>query len=125
MGDIIGIHDGVGMTTGGWFSKDLCLNVSNDATTLLRLDWWVANIPLRDRFHRLFDLSANQLSTVADMFDLGWGEGGEAWKWMRRLWAWEEELVRECIALLLTVSLQVDIHDVFDLGPFSRCWVFG
>jgi len=38
----------------------------------------------------------------------GGGEGGEARKWRRKLWAWEEELVEECRTLLLTVSLQVD-----------------
>jgi len=26
-------------------------------------------------------------------FLLGWGEGGDAWKWRRRLLAWEEKLV--------------------------------
>jgi len=27
------------------------------------------------------------------MYSLGWGEDGEAWKWRRRLSAWEEEKV--------------------------------
>jgi len=51
------------------------------------------------------------------MFSLGWGEGGEAWKWRTTLWAWEEEMVEKCRALLLTVSLQVDIHDVWSWDP--------
>jgi hypothetical protein len=42
------------------------------------------------------------------MFELGWG--GEAWKWRRKLWAWEEEMVVECRSLLLSVMLQVDIR---------------
>ena len=37
------------------------------------------------------------------MFARGWSEGVEAWKWRRRLWAWEEEMVVECRNLLLTV----------------------
>jgi hypothetical protein len=45
---------------------------------------------MSDRFHWLFDLSENRSITVADMFDLGWGFGGEAWKWRRSLFAWEE-----------------------------------
>lgn len=47
------------------------------------------------------------------MFDLGWDEGGEAWKRRRRLWAWEEELLGECRLLLLTVVLQVSGNDLF------------
>ncbi|GAU23836.1 hypothetical protein TSUD_379980 [Trifolium subterraneum] len=31
---------------------------------------------------------------------------GEAWKWRRRLYAWEEELVVECVARLANVVLQ-------------------
>jgi hypothetical protein len=38
-------------------------------------------------------------------------EGGETWKWRRRLWAWEEEMVVECMNLLLIVMLQVDTDD--------------
>ncbi|XP_024640624.1 uncharacterized protein [Medicago truncatula] len=37
--------------------------------------------------------------------------GGEALRWRRRLWAREEELVEECRALLLTVSLQESVTD--------------
>jgi len=40
------------------------------------------------------------------MFLLGVEDGGGAWQWRRRLWAWEEDLVEECRVLLLTVSLQ-------------------
>ena len=35
-----------------------------------------------------------------------WGVGGGAWVWMRRLFAWEEECVRECCALLHDIVLQ-------------------
>ena len=51
-------------------------------------------------FGRLFDLATTQLITVADMFELGWEEGGEAWRWRRRLWAWEEDMLAECRQLL-------------------------
>jgi hypothetical protein len=47
------------------------------------------------------------------MYALGWDEEGEAWKWRRRLWVWEEELVEECRTLLLIVSLQENINDVW------------
>ncbi|GAU19616.1 hypothetical protein TSUD_383110 [Trifolium subterraneum] len=45
------------------------------------------------------------------MFAAGWGVGGEAWKWRRRLFAWEEELVAGYIARLSNVSLQTGVPD--------------
>ncbi|XP_024626847.1 uncharacterized protein [Medicago truncatula] len=48
---------------------------------------------------------------MAEMANLGWGEGGEAWGWQRRLLAWEEESVRECSAMLSNVVLQDHIQD--------------
>jgi len=65
-------------------------------------------------FSHLFDLATNKLSTVADMFALGWEEGGEVRSWRRRLWAWEEELVVECRHLLNDVVLQSNIFDRWD-----------
>jgi len=47
---------------------------------------WLGGTPLCVQFMRLFDLVENKSSTVADMFSLRWGEGGEAWKWWRRSW---------------------------------------
>lgn len=40
---------------------------------------------------------------------LGVEEGGEAWQWRRRLWDWEEDLVRECRLPLSDIILQVSI----------------
>ncbi|RHN58969.1 hypothetical protein MtrunA17_Chr4g0008161 [Medicago truncatula] len=39
------------------------------------------------------------------------GEGGEAWKWIQMLFAWEEEILGECCALFHDVLLQVDVSD--------------
>ncbi|KAK2430592.1 hypothetical protein QL285_028912 [Trifolium repens] len=40
-----------------------------------------------------------------------------AWEWRRHLWAWEEELLRECQALLLPVILQVASPDRWQWRP--------
>lgn len=66
---------------------------------------------LKDKFNRLFYLSDNKLTTEADMFLLGCGDGGEAWKCCRRLLAWEEELGRECCELLLPIVLHADMNE--------------
>jgi len=78
------------------------------------LDRWVGDVHLSDRFHHLYDLSEYKSIIVAEMFARGWDEGGDAWKWRRRLWVWEEEMLEECHNLLLTiVLLQVDLDDVW------------
>jgi len=45
------------------------------------------------------------------MYSLEWGEEGEAWKWRRRLFAWEEEKVRECCDILTNIVLQPNHSD--------------
>lgn len=37
---------------------------------------------------RLFELAENKSITMAKLFSLG-VERGDAWRWRRRLWAWE------------------------------------
>jgi len=51
------------------------------------------------------DLSVDKGVTVDVMASRGWGVGGGAWVWRRRLFAWEEECVRECCALLHDIVL--------------------
>ena len=51
------------------------------------------------------------------MCSLGWGGGGEAWVWRRRLLVEEEELVGECMTLLSDVSVQDSIIDVWQWRP--------
>lgn len=63
------------------------------------------------RFRNRYDLSVNKNCLVEEMFSLGVEEGGETWQWRRRLWDWEEDLVRECRLLLSHVVLHFSISD--------------
>lgn len=38
---------------------------------------------------------------------------GDGWRWRRRLWVWEENLLEECRALLFDVSLFPNVSDVW------------
>jgi len=114
---IASIQDGDGLVSDGWFSDNLSLNVGNGANTLFWLDRWVGKVHTCVRFRRLYDLSDNKLAIVAQMSGWGWNEGGEAWKWRRRLWAWEEALVVECTNILSNVILQVDSEDSWRSTP--------
>jgi len=65
----------------------------------------------------LFDLSIHKDLSVGEMYTLSWGEDGEAWRWRRRLLAWEEELVVEIRNLLTNVTLQDTVSDVWLWRP--------
>lgn len=77
----------------------------------------MGNVPLCQRFSRLFNLAENKLVSVAIMFSLGWEEGGVAWQWRRCLWAWEDELLVKCRTLLSNVLLQPTVSDVWQWHP--------
>ncbi|XP_024634413.1 uncharacterized protein [Medicago truncatula] len=70
-------------------------------------------VPFRVRFRRLFDLAIDKSCTVAHMFSSGWDVGGVGWRWSRRLWVWEEEMLGECTILLRNVSLQIGVRDTW------------
>ena len=83
--------------------------LGDGSNTYFWFDRWVGDVPFCTRFARLFDLTMNKLSTVVDMCALGWEDGGDAWSWRRRLWAWEEEMVEECMHFFL-LSKERDRH---------------
>jgi len=51
------------------------------------------------------------------MHILGWEERGEAWRWRRRLWVWEEEMLAECRNFINGFIVQSDIHDRWQWDP--------
>ena len=105
------IKDGVGENEGGWFAERVSKVLGDGKNTYFWLDRWVGEVPLCRRFARLFDITTNKLSTVAEMHDRDGEDGGEEWNWRRRLWVWEEELVEECRTLLTNVVLQQNVSD--------------
>ncbi|CAJ2646720.1 unnamed protein product [Trifolium pratense] len=115
--EVARIREGVGESEGSWFGEHVLRRVGNGSDTLFWTDPWVDGISLRERFGRLFVLAETKSHTVAEMFVLGWGRGGEAWKWRRQLRAWEEELLGECQSLLLDISLQDQTSDRWQWSP--------
>jgi len=105
------VWEGVGEGVGRWFDDNTRRVIGDGRDTLFWYDTWVGEMPLRVRFPRLFDLVVVKECTVEEMWRLGWGEGGEAWVWRRRLLAWEEESVRECSVLLHNIVLQDEVND--------------
>jgi len=83
--EVVSIRDGIGSGGDGWFKDCVARRVGDGENTLFWHDRWCSEAPFRDRFSRLFDLALNKSITVKEMFVLGWGVGGEAWRWRRRL----------------------------------------
>ncbi|KEH23450.1 hypothetical protein MTR_7g081765 [Medicago truncatula] len=81
--------------------------------TLFWHDIWVGDIPLKIKFSRLYDLALNKESLVVDMMRILGADGEGGGMWRRRLLAWEEESVRECVVLFHNVVLQENVHDVW------------
>jgi hypothetical protein len=75
--EILRIQDGVREAAEReWFEEGVVRRVGNGMETLFWSDPWLGGVPLGERFQRLFDSSLHRACTVAEMWDLGWGEGG-------------------------------------------------
>ena len=85
--------------------------MGNGKQTLFWSDVWMGGLSIREMFSRLYDFSLFKDKSVFYMCQLGWEEEGEAWRWRRRLFAREEEVVVELTLLLHNVILQVDNDD--------------
>ncbi|KAK2419086.1 hypothetical protein QL285_041219 [Trifolium repens] len=95
----------------GWFAEGVERRVGDGAETFFWSNPWLGCVPFCVRFRRLYDLSLHRSCTVAEMSELGWGEGGAAWAWRRQLWVWEEELLGEFRSVLANSVLQPDVID--------------
>ncbi|CAJ2630732.1 unnamed protein product [Trifolium pratense] len=115
--EISHIRDGGSELGGRWFQEQIVKRVGDGSDTFFWTDPWVDEIPLCQRFGRLFELAETKSRTVAEMFASGWGEGGEAWVWRRQLRAWEEEMLRECQSLFLNMLLQAHSIDRWQWRP--------
>jgi len=92
----------------GWFDDNLIRGVWNGTRTV-----FFGRIYGQVMFPSMLGLgdSYTRELTVAEMCQLGWGEGGDAWKWKWRLRACEEDLLGECCVMLHNVVLQVTVED--------------
>jgi len=105
------VREWVGDGVGNWFEENTRKVVGDGRDTFFWYDRWIGDVSLRVKFPRLFELAVEKESTVVDMWSLSWEEDWGLWVWRRRLFAWEEESVRECYVLLHNIVLQNTVHD--------------
>jgi len=101
------IRRGVGLGEGRWFDNNVRHVVGGGGSTFFWTDNWVGCVPLRERFPRIFDLAVDRWVSVEEMARRGWEDGGGGWVWRRRLFALDEECVRECSVMLHDFVLHV------------------
>ena len=96
-----------------WFEENICRVVGDGRHTFFWYDKWLGNTSLRFKYPRLFELAEDKNCKVVEMERLGWAVDGRAWVWRRRLFVWEEEMVRECFVLLHNFILQENVYDTW------------
>jgi hypothetical protein len=100
--DICGI--GSNLDT-NWFSQSVFKKLGNGLNTRFWSDIWVGDMPLKDKFPRLYSISTQKEDLVAEVWSpLG---AGDKWRllWRRRLFVWEEGLCGEMLQIINQISL--------------------
>ena len=99
------IRSGVGLADARWLVDNIVGKVGDGRTTMFWEDPWLDDVPLAVSYSRLFELSKNKLTTVMEMFVLGWGlmgtrgRGGEGYLRGRKVWwgsVWSGCLILFC-----------------------------
>ena len=82
------------------------------------VDQWVGEIPLKERFPRLFFVSSQKQNYITDMGI--WDDGVWNWRfeWRRRLFSWEEHMVGDLLLAITQHSLIERVEDDW-LGSFD------
>ena len=115
------------------FSDHVSRYVEDGRKTLFCSDVWCGGVSFRVRFSRLFDLSVFKGESVFEMSQLGWGEGGEAWRWRQRLFAWEVYCLLMLLCRLLGMTngfglWRIQMFSLFVVCiiflPFNRMWSY-
>jgi hypothetical protein len=91
-----------------WFRQGVVKKLGNDVNTSFWCDIWVGDVPLRDRFPRLFSISNQKEMSVSSVRrDLN---GTTCWdlSWRRRFFVWEHDLLIDLLALINPISLSND-----------------
>jgi hypothetical protein len=86
-----------------WLVDSVRRKVGNGVTTLFWSSIWIGNVPLKVMFPRLYSLSNQKESMVADLLEIQGDLKIWSFDWRRNLFQWELELVSSLTNLLESV----------------------
>lgn len=83
-----------------WFDEGVRRSVGNGRETSFWNSIWIGNEPLRLRFNRLFIISTDKESSLAEKGEWQNGSWNWIWHWRRTLFQWEQTLFTELLKVL-------------------------
>ncbi|GAU27401.1 hypothetical protein TSUD_356360 [Trifolium subterraneum] len=111
-------YRGTIVASSDWFSEGVVRKVGNGSSTAFWFDPWVGGLPLKDRYHRLFQVSEQCLELVENMGSREHGQWEWDFRWKRELSVAEFNLFQELLHVV-TQSLSLGMEDswVWTLDP--------
>jgi hypothetical protein len=106
--DICSMGNNLGLN---WFSQAVRKKLGNGVLTSFWRDIWVGEIPLCDRFPRLFSMSTQKEASVADVRNQISATGEWRLEWRRRFFEWEKLLFNDLLQLINTAALSIEEED--------------
>jgi hypothetical protein len=100
-----------------WFSHGVLKKLGDGRFTSFWCDKWVGDLPLCDRFPRLFSISINKEASVAEVSRRNSGMLNWNLSWRRRLFEWEKLLLIELMEVVNPVTILRDIEDRWGWEP--------
>jgi hypothetical protein len=94
-----------------WFANGVVRKMGNGLKTSFWRDKWAGDIPLKDRFPRLFSISNQKDAVVAAVYNPLADNSRWSLVWRRRLFEWEKELVNELLGVINQTGALIDAED--------------
>jgi hypothetical protein len=94
-----------------WFSQAVNKKLGNEALTSFWRDKWIGEIPLCDRFPRLFSISTQKEASVEEVRNQTSVSGDWRLEWRRRFFEWEKLLFNDLLEIINTAIFSSEEED--------------
>jgi hypothetical protein len=98
-----------------WFTSGVIKKLGNGRLTSFWCDTWVGDLPLCDRFPRLYSISSQKENSVSEVRSLNPAQ--QPWRLNWRLFEWEKTLLEELMGLINPVIISLDDEDSWGWVP--------
>ncbi|GKV24205.1 hypothetical protein SLEP1_g33843 [Rubroshorea leprosula] len=97
----------------GWFKEGVGKIVGEGKETLFWHEVWAGDMPLKEKFNRLFRLSKEKYVCIANMGEWRNGELTWNWKWRRSLFTWETDMLQDLLSIVQGTKLKQGEDDCY------------